>query len=322
MGQSGVMLAARRADVEDLNARARLRLQAARVLTGDELTVAGRNFAVRDRVLCGRNDRRLGVLNGDVATVEAIDRDALTLTVRLDRGDRTVELPARYLEAGHVAHAYAMTAHKAQGATVDRAWVLGSDAAYREWAYVALSRARAGSRLCLVGGADDATQSFAEALNDSGAQRLALEQGVAPQATAANDAVPRFGAGERRLRLVDHAMKQAQEGLQLAEVRLAETRSRLDQHTGGLRRLTRRDETALLRRGVARAEGDVAAWRLRLDELAAEHRAVLIEEQTRSQRERLSSLGAEVDRATHPRMDVRRRMPEMDRDEGPDFGIA
>lgn len=80
------MLAARRADVEDLNARARLRLQAARVLTGDELTVAGRNFAVRDRVLCGRNDRRLGVLNGDVATVEAIDRDALTLTVRLDRG--------------------------------------------------------------------------------------------------------------------------------------------------------------------------------------------------------------------------------------------
>lgn len=214
-----------------------------------------------------------------------------------------------------------MTAHKAQGATVDRAWVLGSDAAYREWAYVALSRARAESRLYLVGGGDDATQGFAEVVKSSGAQRLALEQGSASRATAATAAVPGSGAARRRLRLVDHATEEAQEGLQLAEVRLAETRTALDQHTTGLRRLTRRDETAVLRRGMARAEGDVAAWNQRLDELAAERRAVLSEERTQSKTER-TRISAEVDRTAHPQLDVRRHRPELERDEGPDFGIA
>jgi hypothetical protein len=39
------------------------------------------------------------------------------------------------------------TAHVAQGTTVDAAYVLATDAAYREWAYVALSRARDTTRL-------------------------------------------------------------------------------------------------------------------------------------------------------------------------------
>jgi ATP-dependent exoDNAse (exonuclease V) alpha subunit len=61
-GEAGVMLAARRVDVDDLNARARRRLQAAGRLTGPTLTTAERDFAVGDRVLCARNDRRVGVL--------------------------------------------------------------------------------------------------------------------------------------------------------------------------------------------------------------------------------------------------------------------
>jgi ATP-dependent exoDNAse (exonuclease V) alpha subunit len=124
------------------------------VVTGPALTAAERDFGVGDRVLCGRNDRRLSLLNGDLATVTGVDLSARTLTVHLDRGGQRIEVPACYLDAGYLDHAYAMTAHKAQGATVDQAWVLGSDAAYREWAYVALSRARAGTHLYLVGERD------------------------------------------------------------------------------------------------------------------------------------------------------------------------
>src|SRR5690606_32610049 len=36
------------------------------------------------------------------------------------------------IDDGHLSHGCAVTAHKAQGATVDQAWVLGSDGAYRE----------------------------------------------------------------------------------------------------------------------------------------------------------------------------------------------
>jgi hypothetical protein len=129
-GEAGVMLAARRVDVDDLNVRARRAWQAFGRLLGPALTAAEREFAVGDRVLCGRNDRRVGGLNGDLATATAIDTDARTLTVDLGRGEQSVELPARHLDNGHLNHAYAMTAHKAQGATVDPAWVLGSGDCY------------------------------------------------------------------------------------------------------------------------------------------------------------------------------------------------
>src|SRR5206468_8812731 len=43
-----------------------------------------------------------------------------------------------------------LTAHAAQGATVDRAFVLGSDALYREWGYTALSRHRHEARFYVV----------------------------------------------------------------------------------------------------------------------------------------------------------------------------
>src|SRR3954469_7670683 len=68
----------------------------------------------------------------------------------MDRGDtrRRAEGPEQrsYARAGHLAHGYALTAHPAQGATVDRAFVLGSEELYREWGYTALSRHREEAR--------------------------------------------------------------------------------------------------------------------------------------------------------------------------------
>jgi Ti-type conjugative transfer relaxase TraA len=136
-----LMIAARRDDVRDLNDRARQLLQAHGDLGADQLEVAGRGFAVGDRVVGQRNDRQLGILNGQRATVRAIDRDQRSVDVELDGGKR-ITLDRGYLDAGHIDHGYAITAHRAQGATVDRTFVLGSDELYREWGYTALSRHR------------------------------------------------------------------------------------------------------------------------------------------------------------------------------------
>lgn len=144
---AAIMVAVRRADVDDLNARARIRMQAAGRLTGPALGVDGREFQTGDRIVCLRNDRRLGVVNGTRATVDHVTDD-LGLAIRLD-DDRQVTLPADYLGAGHVTHGYAITGHKAQGMTADHTFVLGSDELYREWGYVALSRGRHTNRLYL-----------------------------------------------------------------------------------------------------------------------------------------------------------------------------
>jgi hypothetical protein len=60
---------------------------------------------------------------------------------------RPIILDRHYLDAGHVTHGYAITGHKAQGLTVEHTYVLGSEALYREWGYVALSRGRQTNRL-------------------------------------------------------------------------------------------------------------------------------------------------------------------------------
>jgi conjugative relaxase-like TrwC/TraI family protein len=145
-GQDTAMYALRRSDVADLNARARALLEASGRLGAERLEVADREFAVGDRVMCLRNDRRLGVRNGTSSELTAVDPVAGTATL----ADGTV-LPAGYLADGHLTHGYATTIHKAQGATVDRAFVLGSEALYRESGYVGLSRARHGSDLYIVG---------------------------------------------------------------------------------------------------------------------------------------------------------------------------
>ena len=68
-----VMIAHRRVDVADLNGRAHALMRAAGALGAEELTVAGAAFAVGDRVVLRRNDRALGVVNGDRGAVVAVD---------------------------------------------------------------------------------------------------------------------------------------------------------------------------------------------------------------------------------------------------------
>lgn len=170
-----LMVALSRADVADLNRRALRHLGLLGVLDPrrDRLQVdrPGETiaFGVGERVLALRNDRRIGVTNGTAGTVTAVDSSAGTVTVAPDPIARdgpadhphspnpagpnpaslnpasaapvTVVLPAGYLADGHLAHGWAVTVHKAQGVTTDRAFLLGTDRLYRESGYVGLSRA-------------------------------------------------------------------------------------------------------------------------------------------------------------------------------------
>ena len=187
-----VMLALRRRDVADLNQLARSLMDADGRLGKDRLSVAEREFAVGDRVVCLRNNTVLGVKNGTTGTVERVDLDRRTLAVATDRGP-TVELSRRYLETGNVRHAYALTGHAAQGLTVERAFVLGAgEARLQEWGYVALSRARAETRLYVTGTPRehesdfhvlddrDPLTRFGRALEESAVELLAVDQRPLP----------------------------------------------------------------------------------------------------------------------------------------------
>ncbi len=144
-----LMIAGRREDVADLNQRARELRQARGDLGHDEIEVAGRAFGIGDRIIGLRNDRSVGILNGQRGIVEAIDPDRESLQVQLDQGEQ-IEIPAAYLKARRLDHGYAITAHRAQGATVDRTFVLGSQELYREWGYTALSRHRDEARFYIA----------------------------------------------------------------------------------------------------------------------------------------------------------------------------
>ncbi len=159
-GAHAVMIALRRDDVADLNARARAHIRHAGRLGPDTLTVADRSFAVGDQAVCLRNHQGLGVTNGTHGTITHLDPAHGTLRM-IDRSGREYELTADYLASttqrgGPVLdHGYALTGHKAQGLTVDQAFVLGSDQLYREWGYVAMSRGCQANRLYLVNAHDD-----------------------------------------------------------------------------------------------------------------------------------------------------------------------
>ncbi len=137
-----LVLAFLRRDVAALNARARACLREAGAL-GAEVTLPTASgpvaFATGDRLAFGRNDPRRGVRNGSLGTVEAIH--GRTVTVRLD-GDPARRISFSLDAYGHVAHGYAATIHKSQGATVDRAHLFVSPNLDQHAAYVAMTRHR------------------------------------------------------------------------------------------------------------------------------------------------------------------------------------
>jgi hypothetical protein len=137
---SRLILTHTNAECDELNAQARDRLRDHGTLGTDvavETTRGMRLFAEQDRIMFLRNERELGVKNGMLGTIERVDRTGMA--VRLDDG-RAVAFDHKVY--GDLAHGYAATVHKAQGATLDRVHVLATPGLDRHGAYVALSRHR------------------------------------------------------------------------------------------------------------------------------------------------------------------------------------
>lgn len=148
-GKSALLIAETGEQVHALNEQ----IRAARVRTGEtscarEALLADEHRAsAGDWVITRRNDRTLRTLtgiwvrNGHRWQVLDVHRDG-SMTVRRQHGRRvTLTLPADYVET-YVGLGYAVTAHRAEGLTVDTAHVLVTPRTTREHLYVAMSRGR------------------------------------------------------------------------------------------------------------------------------------------------------------------------------------
>jgi hypothetical protein len=136
--------------VHALNARARAeRILAHEDDSGPEVELAeGAHASAGDIVITRRNDRHLRALNGgwvrngDRWLVLDVQKDGAIAVRRLGhRLAATVVLPPEYVKQ-HVDLGYAITAHRAQGITVDTAHVVASASTTRENFYVSMTRGR------------------------------------------------------------------------------------------------------------------------------------------------------------------------------------
>ncbi|WP_245534433.1 MobF family relaxase [Xylanimonas cellulosilytica] len=153
-GKATLLVTDSTATVQALNARAR----AERIIDGDTSTgrtvalADGLSASVGDHLITRRNARRLTTLrggwvrNGDRWKVLDVRRNGSVLAGAMDQAGKqrrgaTVVLPPSYV-AEHVELGYAVTAHRAQGMTVDTAHVVVAGGTTRENLYVSMTRGR------------------------------------------------------------------------------------------------------------------------------------------------------------------------------------
>ncbi len=167
-GKETALLAWRRANVEELNRRARDHLAEAGVLAGPELVApGGRAYKAGDQVVTLAPGADGALVTSERAVVLAVDPERERLVLRTQE-ERRVALAGEELSAERLAHGYAVTAHRSQGQTTERTHVY-VDGGGRELAYVAMSRARESSHAYLV--ADNLDQAIEDLAREWSAER-------------------------------------------------------------------------------------------------------------------------------------------------------
>jgi ATP-dependent exoDNAse (exonuclease V) alpha subunit len=139
-----MILAPTNSVVQELNLLAQAQRLQEEALAPQALTCGGVRYFVGDRVIFTRNNRQLGVWNGDTGTIQAIKDNHLV--VGLDSAvTREIDL-SRYM---NLKLGYAFTVNRTQGATVEESLVYASNQ-NRELAYVEASRAKNSTRWYLA----------------------------------------------------------------------------------------------------------------------------------------------------------------------------
>ncbi|MGW1341358.1 MobF family relaxase [Kribbella sp. NPDC002412] len=149
-GKTSLLIAADNTTVARLNARAHLDRISMGEVEPDGIELHNGNYVgLGDHIVTRLNNRRLSyghrqfVKNGDHWTVIHRWPDG-SLTVRNHTGN-TVTLPSTYVQES-VELAYATTAHRAQGTTVDTAHLLVTEQLTRALIYVGMTRGRETNR--------------------------------------------------------------------------------------------------------------------------------------------------------------------------------
>lgn len=148
-GEDALMIARANSERGRLNERARELLRAEGRLGDAEIEVGGRRFAVGEEVITRVNDQSARIYNRERWTVEALDAERRRMTLAGIDAGRRVEVDAAYLSrtnpadgAPAIEPGYAATIYQAQGATLDRAFVMADPGMDRQDFYVAASRTR------------------------------------------------------------------------------------------------------------------------------------------------------------------------------------
>jgi conjugative relaxase-like TrwC/TraI family protein len=160
-GASMVVMAGDNATASEIALRCRADLVASGEVTREGVRTATGTFGVGDEIVTLRNDRQLGassdtfVRNGDRWRVTDTLADGSLRVASMSERQATahalseVILPAAYVRE-HVALGYALTVHKAQGTTTDRAVVIVDEAMTAPQLYVAMTRGREENRALVV----------------------------------------------------------------------------------------------------------------------------------------------------------------------------
>jgi ATP-dependent exoDNAse (exonuclease V) alpha subunit len=158
-GRSLLLMAGDNATVEELSRRCRAELVTRGHVGEKSVRIATGRASSGDEIVTLENDRRITTTRGEFVhngarwSVTGTLADGSIHVASLETGERAV-LPSEYVRE-HVALGYALTIHKAQGKTAERAIVLVDEKMSAAQLYVGMSRGRDENRAFVICSDDD-----------------------------------------------------------------------------------------------------------------------------------------------------------------------
>ena len=198
-GLDTTMMAWRRANVAELNKLARLRWAEAGKLSGPELVVGQVAYAAGDRIVTLAPGAYGQLVTSETGTVSSVGVGAGAGTLVATMADgRSQPFGPDEVAADHLAHGYAVTVHRSQGATVTTAHAF-EDGGGRELAYVKISRARERAAVYTVADSVEvAAEELAGLWSSQRRQMWAIDSGTPATEAAAVEASPKVAARMRQ----------------------------------------------------------------------------------------------------------------------------